>query len=339
MLRSAFLSIFILLLVGQVVAQLPKGAPAPNFSVTDINNRNFTLYNQTGAKKGVIVDFFATWCGPCWSFHNSGIATSVVNNLSHLASVVALEADSRTNTNCLYGSSGCNYSTLGNWTGKPYSIVNLTSVNGPGVKSAYAVGYYPTVYVISHDNRAFEIRSKSYSIFRSWLQESFFLDVNPIITDASCGDDGNIDLNRVKGYGSIRYNWSNGDKTEDLVGVPAGSYTVTVEDANGYDKVFGPFVVAGPSAPLEVDVFDYEHVSCFNGNDGHATASGTGGNSGYTYRWSNGQTGPQAIGLRRGLYFVTVTDSKGCTSVESHTSDSAEPLDYRSQCSQRRLWT
>ena len=309
-----FISVFFIATIG--MSQLPHGSSAPNFTVQDINSGSFSLYAHTGSGRGAVLDFFATWCGPCWSFHNSGTLNRVVNELGAISAVIALEADTRTNTGCILNS-GCNYSTLGNWATVPYQIANLTTSNGGSVASQYQLAYYPTLYVISHDNRAYELRNKSYNIIRSWLQESFFLDANPIVGNADCGGDGFIDLNRVSGYGAISYSWSNGSTSEDLNNIGAGTYSVTVEDQNGYDRVFGPFIVTGPSEPLSVEVDYKEDVDCFGTSTGLAQVSGFGGNGGYQYNWSNGQSGPTARNLRAGLYKVSIVDSRGCTDEET----------------------
>ena len=301
----------------QLHGQLPLGATAPNIVAQDINGNNWSLYGHTSAGRGVIIDVFATWCGPCWSFHNSGTLTQVYNTLSHVGTVVAIEADGRTNLNCIFGQSGCNYSTYGNWATEPYPMINITGTNAPSFPSNYNIRYYPTVYAISPDNRAWEIRNKSYGVFKSWLEQSFLLDASAVVSNADCGGDGSILLNTTGGFGSLRYNWSNGETTKDLYDLTPGTYSVTVEDQNGYYEDYGPFVITGPARPLEVEIFDYSDVSCFGGNDGFAIADPSGGNSGYSYLWSNGQTTYTAVGLTAGAYRVTVTDSRGCEAIET----------------------
>jgi hypothetical protein len=68
------------------------------------------------------------------------------------------------------------------------------------------------------------------------------------------------------------------------------------------------------------------NVSCFAGSDGIATASGAGGCPGYTYAWSNGQTGATASGLGAGTHTVTVTDATGGTTVSTILLTSPPPF-------------
>ncbi len=73
---------------------------------------------------------------------------------------------------------------------------------------------------------------------------------------------------------------------------------------------------------------DSTPVSCFGLTDGTLTAQGLDGEIPYTYTWSvGGQTGPLLDSVGVGQYFVTVTDFKGCTAVDSITMNSQTDID------------
>jgi gliding motility-associated-like protein len=108
----------------------------------------------------------------------------------------------------------------------------------------------------------------------------------------------------------VVYLWSNGSSSSDLINVPAGTYTMTVTDANGCtSSVSG--TVNQPASALN-DSVQVNHVTCI-GNNGSITAFAYGGTAPYSYLWSTFQTGPTISGLVPGTYTVSITDANACT--------------------------
>ncbi|MEM6965590.1 MAG: SdrD B-like domain-containing protein, partial [Bacteroidota bacterium] len=138
------------------------------------------------------------------------------------------------------------------------------------------------------------------------------IQLNISSTMVSCfgGNDGTIDLTVNGGTAPFTYNWDNGiGNIEDPTGVSAGSYNITVTDANGCTASNGVNV----NQPTELGVIIYPtNVSC-SGTLGSATANVTGGTMPYQYNWSNGQTTSTINNLVAGTYTLTITDAKGCT--------------------------
>jgi parallel beta-helix repeat protein len=114
------------------------------------------------------------------------------------------------------------------------------------------------------------------------------------------------------GTGPYTYLWSNGS-TSSYIYPNAGTYSVTVTDANGCTATaIQPVTLIDPPQ-LNVSVYP-TNVLCYGGTTGSATVTAGGGTPGYTYAWSNNQTNATAIGLSAGNYSVTVTDAHICTS-------------------------
>lgn len=75
-----------------------------------------------------------------------------------------------------------------------------------------------------------------------------------LVTDATCawGLDGAVDATVTGGQPPYQYSWSNGSNDEDLINVPAGSYTLTIIDANLLQ--FNDIATVGQNnIPLTVD--------------------------------------------------------------------------------------
>ncbi len=143
------------------------------------------------------------------------------------------------------------------------------------------------------------------------------------VNDASCFgfSDGGIDLDVTGGTAPYTYTWSGAQTTQDISGIAAGSYTVTVEDANAcIDQISA--VVGEPTA-LSIAIASVD-ATCFGASDGLVDITVNGGTAPYTYLWSNGATTEDINTLTAGTYNVVVTDGNNC--VISDGATVAEPL-------------
>ena len=135
-----------LLITFSASAQLPDGSIAPDFTATDINGVEHNLYDLLDEGKKVILDFSATWCPPCWSYHESGALETVWEQYGPDGTdevyVFYIESDDTTTPEDLEGT-GSN--TQGNWVeGTGYPIID----DAANIFDAYANTYYPTIYTV-----------------------------------------------------------------------------------------------------------------------------------------------------------------------------------------------
>ena len=135
-------------------------------------------------------------------------------------------------------------------------------------------------------------------------------------TNVSCngGSNGTITLTVGAGYSPYTFIWSNSATTQNLTGLSAGSYSVTVTDSLGTVDSLLSIAITQPSL-LTASINVIQNVSCYGGSNGSAYAVPSGGTAGFTYLWSNSSTGDTAASLNYvgAGYYVTVTDAHGCT--------------------------
>jgi len=148
------------------------------------------------------------------------------------------------------------------------------------------------------------------------------------ITNATCGNsDGGATVTASGGTGALTYNWSpSGGASATASNLAAGSYTCTVTDANGCShQVIASVSNIGAPTVTSSDM----NEQCFGGSTGSATVNATGGTGPYTYSWApSGGTNATATGLPVGTYTCTVTDSKGCITIDTVTVN--QPTDIKS---------
>ncbi|MEN9699819.1 MAG: hypothetical protein RLZZ301_1017, partial [Bacteroidota bacterium] len=124
---------------------------------------------------------------------------------------------------------------------------------------------------------------------------------------------GATDLMVTGGVGPYSYLWNTGATTQDLSGLPAGTYQVNVTDVNGcLDSA--SIVLTNPSPLIYTGVVT--NVQCYGQATGSIDLTVSGGSLPYFFSWT-GQNGFTATtedisNLVFGTYSVTITDFNGC---------------------------
>jgi large repetitive protein len=141
-------------------------------------------------------------------------------------------------------------------------------------------------------------------------------------TNVSCfgGSNGSAQVGTSGGTGPYSFFWSPSGGTDSIAnGLTAGTYTVTVLDANGCQSLATTSPAITQPAQLALST-STTNVSCFGGANGAASVSASGGIPGYTFQWlPSGATGSSTSGLNAGTFSVQVTDANGCQFTQSYT--------------------
>ena len=148
------------------------------------------------------------------------------------------------------------------------------------------------------------------------LQQPADLVLNAQSIDIACNgaSTGSISTNAQGGTGLLTYAWSTGASTSDLSTLTAGTYTLSVSDANGCEW-FDTFELSEPS----------DLVLSVNVSGAQLSAVVSGGVQGYSYDWQlNNQTVSTSANFtasQTGYYVLTITDANGCQETETNYVD------------------
>lgn len=127
---------------------------------------------------------------------------------------------------------------------------------------------------------------------------------------------GSIQLIQIGGVPPFSYSWSTGATGSSISNLPAGVYSVLIQDSLGCNNYYQ--INVGEPLVLTTTI-GVTGVSCNQGSNGTLLAQVTGGTMPYSYSWSNAQTTAGVSGLAPGSYTVTITDGNGCTIQQTAT--------------------
>ncbi|MEI7662470.1 MAG: T9SS type A sorting domain-containing protein, partial [Bacteroidota bacterium] len=161
------------------------------------------------------------------------------------------------------------------------------------------------------------------------ITEPNVLSVSGIVTDNTCYtySNGIVNVTTTGGTVSYNYTWSTGATTEDISGLPAGTYTVSVTDSHSC-FTSSSFVVTQP-APWYIGINGSGTACCNSGignnNATYTATTPTGAFTGpVTYQWvieggsivSGQNTATIVVSWTccgNGKVYLTVTDSHPCS--------------------------
>jgi thiol-disulfide isomerase/thioredoxin len=169
-------------------AQLAPYSMAPDFTATDIEGVEHNLQTYLDEGKTVIMDVSATWCGPCWAFHEAGVLDDVHNTYgpdgTNQVVVLFIEGDPDTGAADLTGDT---QDSQGDWTNSDYPIIDDASISDD-----YEVGYFPTIYAICPSGFVIEIGQADPATGDYWTAEAMYEEAISICPLAETNIDASV---------------------------------------------------------------------------------------------------------------------------------------------------
>ncbi|MEL7220250.1 MAG: T9SS type A sorting domain-containing protein [Bacteroidota bacterium] len=149
------------------------------------------------------------------------------------------------------------------------------------------------------------------------------LTLESAIDAPSClgADNGAIEVTASGGAGEYSYSWSSGQQAASLSGLAAGTYQVSLTDANGCSTSEEYIILEGPQLASNLQI----NYGCGDGNVIVSTQP-INGNSPYNFQWSTGAQSSILYGMNEGAYSLVLQDANGCTSSEDFIVDYVTPL-------------
>lgn len=135
---------------GSATAQIADGTIlTQNVIITDLDGNTHDIFEYLDEGKTVVLDLFATWCGPCWTYQNTNALKNLHNTYgpegTNEVVVIAVESDPSTPASQITGNP--------NWAaGTPYPMANHNTI-----ANTFEQSYYPYILRICPNRQIFEL--------------------------------------------------------------------------------------------------------------------------------------------------------------------------------------
>ncbi|MCF8246829.1 MAG: proprotein convertase P-domain-containing protein [Saprospiraceae bacterium] len=145
------------------------------------------------------------------------------------------------------------------------------------------------------------------------VTEPMSLSANFTIVNNECFgyENGEAEVKVTGGVPGFTYQWSNNATTDKIIDLAAGSYYLTITDANGCSTIDSVFIAAPQSVTADLTIQD---VACFGDRNGSIKITPIGGTPPFTYSLDGQQFygSSTLIALAAGDYTVYLKDAEGC---------------------------
>ena len=311
-------------------------------TVTDANGCNVIEQNQVTQPAPITIVLNATAVS-CYSGNNGAIALSATGGTAAYTYNWGNDITSQNRSNLSAGNytvtltdaNACSATATASIT-QPATGVSVTSVvgnlnctgdNSGSIQLNVAGGSPPYSFHWANGATTQNLNGLSAGIYHVTISDNHScettaastvdqpgsaVNASALPTNVNCfnGNTGAVNLTVSGGTAPYSFGWSSGQRFQNINGLIAGIYSVTVNDANGC-TAGATATVTQPAAALNAAVTGH-NVNCYGGNNGQINMVVNGGTSAYSFAWSNGATSQNLQNLSSGLYHVTITDSKGC---------------------------
>jgi len=143
-----------------------------------------------------------------------------------------------------------------------------------------------------------------------------FINPNVIATDITCfgASDGELITTPTGGLSPYSFNWSTGNKDFYINDLSAGTYFLTITDANGCEAFESSTLIDALIFEYEILVHDESRGGASDGT-AHLKINES---KAYSFVWSTGETTQKIENLPGNQYYgISITDEKGCTVEDS----------------------